>query len=109
MISFFFLAGVGGVCGLVVAIIFKRQPLLVAIAISGVVGTVAQALLFGVGEAGTDYRQNGYSFIDAVEAGVGATILFGMSAPFTGGLPAAFFGYVCHRLFNHGNRKKPSV
>ena len=108
MIALFFMAGIGGFCGLVAALIFKRQPLLVAVIISAVAGTVAEVIFFGIGEASSDYSQNGYSLGKAIQAGIGAAVLMGMSAPITGGLPAALFGYVCHRLF-HASSKKPSA
>ena len=99
---------IGGFCGLIVALIFRRQPLLVVVALSAAVGTAAQGLLGFIGEASTDYREHGYTLIRAIEAGLGMAVLLGMSAPVTAGLPAAFFGYVCHRLF-HAVGKKPSA
>jgi hypothetical protein len=42
-----------------------------------------------------------------MRAGIGAAFLMYMTAPFTAGLPAAFFGYVYHRLF-HANPKPPA-
>lgn len=101
-------AGIGGACGFVTAFLFRRRSLLEAIVVSAVTGTLFLALFFGLGEATADYSQHGYSLMDALRAGAGATILFGMSAPFTGGIPAAFFGYVCHRLF-HKSVQKPSA
>src|SRR5690242_10443821 len=108
MSALLLLAGIGGVCGLVTALFLRRQPLLFAITISALIGTVAVVILFGVGEATTDYNQHGYSLVRALEAGVSAAILYGISAPFIGGIPAALFGYLCHSSF-HTRDKKPSA
>jgi hypothetical protein len=95
-----FCAGIGGVCGFIVALVCRRQPLLFTIVLSAVAGAVFETLLFSVGHAVTVVYPEHHSFIEAVEGVFAVIFLDGIFTLIFGGLPAAFSGYVCHRLFS---------
>jgi uncharacterized membrane protein len=102
-----FCAGIGGVCGLIVALVCRRQPLLFAMVLSAVLGTVVETLLFSVSQAVMVVYPEHHSFTEAAECVFAGMFLDGMFTLIFGGLPAAFFGYVCHRLFSW-HSEKPS-
>lgn len=101
------LAGIGGIFGFTVALFMRRQSLLLAIVFSFVVGTVLSTLFLAVGQAMSDVYPPHHSVVDVAEAVLGGVVYCGFFTPFACGLPAAFFGYITHRLLYV--RKKPSA
>ena len=101
------LAGIGGVCGFIVALITRRQSLLPAIIFSFIIGTAVPSLPFGKSQATTVVYPEHHSVIEAVAAVLAGMLLCLFFTPFACGLPAVLFGYVTHRLLHVG--KKPSA